>query len=291
MSVRTLVADWASLVTEDLDLAEDADEKARLQPIIDNKRSASQNEPIHLDEDFLVSDDLFDLTHEAWSRYDLWLYQNALYGVSRGYTEKQGKLLVLGSADSGRQKFERLSAKFSKEQSEHIKHERTRIPENVRIEVWRRDQGKCAGCGSRVNLEYDHIVPVSRGGSNTARNVELLCEACNRSKGDRIQRRQRRGGITVTIVLDLAPEMEAYLRERAEQEGQAAEAVAHALLTQAIQADAQGHHGVLLQDYGINPAQAAEIKASLASFAEEWSQPGMDVYDDYDAAKLRLQAR
>lgn len=38
-----------------------------------------------------------------------------------------------------------------------------------------------------MNLEYDHIVPVSRGGSNTARNVELLCEVCNRSKGDRIQ--------------------------------------------------------------------------------------------------------
>ena len=115
MPVRTLIVDWAFLVTEELDLAEDADEKARLQPIIDNKRNTSQSEPIHLDEDFLTSDDLFDLTHEAWSRYDLWLYQNALYGVSRGYTDKQGQLLVLESADSGRQKFERLAAKFSKE--------------------------------------------------------------------------------------------------------------------------------------------------------------------------------
>ena len=77
--------------------------------------------------------------------------------------------------------------KFSKEQNERVKYERTRIPETVRIEVWRRDQGKCAGCESRENLEYDHIVPVSRGGSNTARNVELLCEACSRSKGNRIQ--------------------------------------------------------------------------------------------------------
>ena len=32
-------------------------------------------------------------------------------------------------------------------------------------------------------LEYDHITPVSRGGSNTARNLELLCEHCNGKKG------------------------------------------------------------------------------------------------------------
>jgi len=31
-------------------------------------------------------------------------------------------------------------------------------------------------------LEYDHIIPVSRGGSNTARNIELRCEARNRRK-------------------------------------------------------------------------------------------------------------
>jgi len=137
-------------VTEDLDLAEDADEKARLQPIIDNKCNASGIEPVHLDENFLTSDDLFDLMHEAWSKYDLWLYQNILYGTSKGYTKQQGKLLILESADSGRQKFERLATKFSKERTEDVNYERTRIPENVRIEVWRRDQGKCSGCGSRM---------------------------------------------------------------------------------------------------------------------------------------------
>ncbi|MBF0103144.1 MAG: HNH endonuclease, partial [Desulfobacterales bacterium] len=41
-------------------------------------------------------------------------------------------------------------------------------------------------CGSRENLEYDHIIPVSKGGSNTARNIELLCEKCNREKSDKI---------------------------------------------------------------------------------------------------------
>lgn len=60
------------------------------------------------------------------------------------------------------------------------------IPEAVRREVWRRDEGRCVDCGSRERLEFDHIVPVSKGGSNTARNIELRCESCNRRKSDRI---------------------------------------------------------------------------------------------------------
>lgn len=59
---------------------------------------------------------------------------------------------------------------------------RRSIPNKVRTEVWRRDEGKCTKCGSRENLEYDHIIPVSKGGSNTTRNIELLCEKCNREK-------------------------------------------------------------------------------------------------------------
>lgn len=61
------------------------------------------------------------------------------------------------------------------------------ISSEVRREVWRRDEGKCVKCGSRLNLEYDHIIPFSEGGSNTARNIELLCQDCNRAKSASIQ--------------------------------------------------------------------------------------------------------
>ncbi|MBL8217251.1 MAG: HNH endonuclease [Bryobacterales bacterium] len=53
----------------------------------------------------------------------------------------------------------------------------------VRREVWRRDQGRCVRCGSKERLEYDHIIPIAMGGSNTVRNIQLLCERCNRVKG------------------------------------------------------------------------------------------------------------
>jgi len=63
---------------------------------------------------------------------------------------------------------------------------RERIPDEVKIAVWRRDNGCCVRCGSRVNLEYDHIISISKGGSNTLRNIELLCEKCNRIKSNKI---------------------------------------------------------------------------------------------------------
>ncbi len=63
---------------------------------------------------------------------------------------------------------------------------RERIPDAVRLFVWQRDEGKCIRCGSAERLEFDHIVPIALGGSNTDRNIQLLCERCNRAKGKRI---------------------------------------------------------------------------------------------------------
>ena len=58
------------------------------------------------------------------------------------------------------------------------------IPTLVKEAVWRRDHGMCADCGSNELLEFDHIIPFSLGGSNTYRNVQLLCQTCNRKKWD-----------------------------------------------------------------------------------------------------------
>jgi PKD repeat protein len=63
---------------------------------------------------------------------------------------------------------------------------RSPIPESVRSEVWRRDMGKCVQCESNQNLQFDHIIPFSKGGSNSARNLQLLCQRCNASKSNKI---------------------------------------------------------------------------------------------------------
>ncbi len=65
-------------------------------------------------------------------------------------------------------------------------HKREPIPQEVQDAVWRRDGGRCVKCGSQENLEFDHIIPFSKGGSNTVRNLQLLCQKCNREKSNHI---------------------------------------------------------------------------------------------------------
>lgn len=48
--------------------------------------------------------------------------------------------------------------------------------------------GVCGWCGaSLVNREFeiDHIVPLRRGGENTPQNLAVVCQSCNRRKGDK----------------------------------------------------------------------------------------------------------
>jgi len=128
---------------------------------------------------FLYFPEVFDSNSQRWA-----LYQDAIYRLPNRKTEEL-RLLVLEYVDVERKKFERLKDKFDSIQ--HPQPKRERISESVRISVWRRDEGKCVRCGSRERLEYDHITPVSKGGGNTARNIELLCERCNREKGAKIE--------------------------------------------------------------------------------------------------------
>ncbi|MFI6777232.1 TerD family protein [Nocardia sp. NPDC050412] len=60
------------------------------------------------------------------------------------------------------------------------------IPQEVKAEVWQRDGGKCVECGDGHYLEFDHIIPLSRGGATSATNLQILCRSCNRAKGARI---------------------------------------------------------------------------------------------------------
>jgi hypothetical protein len=75
-----------------------------------------------------------------------------------------------------------------------VDEQRTRqpIPKDVKRTVWLRDFGRCQGCGiseqevmmrDGEHLHFDHILPWSMNGADTAANLQLLCGPCNRAKG------------------------------------------------------------------------------------------------------------
>jgi 5-methylcytosine-specific restriction endonuclease McrA len=53
-----------------------------------------------------------------------------------------------------------------------------------RFNIYRRDNHRCIYCGNKKDLTLDHVIPKSKGGKNTWRNLVTCCGKCNVSKGD-----------------------------------------------------------------------------------------------------------
>lgn len=66
-------------------------------------------------------------------------------------------------------------------------------PKWLKNGIYLRDKGRCQLCGcdlsmllrTDINYNIDHIVPLKCGGINDPINLQLSCEHCNKSKGDR----------------------------------------------------------------------------------------------------------
>lgn len=52
----------------------------------------------------------------------------------------------------------------------------------VRNYIFERDGYKCLKCGSKENLQIDHIISVYKNGKNELENLQTLCKKCNCSK-------------------------------------------------------------------------------------------------------------
>lgn len=53
------------------------------------------------------------------------------------------------------------------------------------LAVGKRDGFHCGACKATKNLQLDHVIPVSVGGSSDVENLQLLCGSCNSKKGDK----------------------------------------------------------------------------------------------------------
>ena len=127
---------------------------------------------------------------EKFKGYVFYIYKGNLYyfNIPDIHSQEDQKLLIKKHYVKEMKKLEKFQKELEIIERLASKPEISRepIPESVRMFVWRRDGGKCVKCGTKENLEFDHIIPVSKGGSNTERNIQILCEQCNREKSDKI---------------------------------------------------------------------------------------------------------
>lgn len=63
--------------------------------------------------------------------------------------------------------------------------ERTLIEPHIKRQIRERQNEKCAYCGTRRQLKHmtvDHIIPLSKGGTDSLDNLQCTCKLCNRLK-------------------------------------------------------------------------------------------------------------
>ncbi|MBB3092143.1 HNH endonuclease [Nocardioides albus] len=143
------------------------------------------------DKDYPLTRELLELSESTPSvltrdtaRRTYWLFQRRAYVSSDDrLTPEDVKALVNEAENRRRLRLEKAHALQAMREQVDQRGKRQPIPQDVKVAVWQRDGGRCVECGSQENLEFDHIIPLAMGGSNTMRNLQLLCADCNQRKG------------------------------------------------------------------------------------------------------------
>jgi len=117
---------------------------------------------------------------------DFWRYCGAFYWTTAAaYGPDDVKALLFSRERRQQRELEHAHAVMASG-AEPTERKREPIPREVKLAVFERDEGHCVECGSDFELQYDHIIPFSMGGANTAENLQLLCARCNQQKGGRL---------------------------------------------------------------------------------------------------------
>jgi hypothetical protein len=111
-----------------------------------------------------------------------WRYQDRFYLADDDLDAQAVHAVLETRSQRQRQQIDRAQQTIAAARQPLSSPSRRGIPEAVKQLVWVRDGGRCRNCGSVVELQFDHVIPVSMGGSSDPANLQILCGPCNRRK-------------------------------------------------------------------------------------------------------------
>jgi 5-methylcytosine-specific restriction endonuclease McrA len=114
-----------------------------------------------------------------------WWFEDAFYWESGGYSQRDVLALIRDRQRKAAQRLDRAHMLLNVDEGKQQppQGQRQPIPREVRRAVFERDGGQRVECGSKFDIQYDHLIPVALGGAGTVDNLQLLCGECNRLKG------------------------------------------------------------------------------------------------------------
>ena len=119
-------------------------------------------------------------THER----TYWWFKDRFYWENDGLRADEVRALLVTRQQRQQQQISRAQEIVAMDEAPtRGPAQRGAIPDDLKQLVWTRDRGRCRNCGSRVELQFDHIIPVAMGGASSAENLQILCGPCNRRKG------------------------------------------------------------------------------------------------------------
>ena len=111
------------------------------------------------------------------------------YQHSRGkeYYDKNREKILARMKDKYWSSPDRLDKQRKKN---HIRRARNNGSMGVKPSDWKRIlkvyKKRCLSCGARDNIVADHIIPISKGGTNEYNNIQPLCQPCNSRKHTKV---------------------------------------------------------------------------------------------------------
>jgi hypothetical protein len=124
------------------------------------------------------------LSLQKYALVSFWLFKKEIYQAN-DFDLTPEDIVALVNIEENKRRLQLGKAHAVQAMAEQLTRgtKREVITSDIKMFVWQRDAGSCVECSSNENLEFDHVIPLAMGGSNSARNLQLLCETCNRRKG------------------------------------------------------------------------------------------------------------